>query len=195
MYPHVVHVFVDGGYLRSVARERSLPLLNPRKLGKDLAESGPVQTWAYNPTTHPNALLARTSYYDALPDPSAAGSSALEDYWKAVEVLDDVHMGFGSLKGLRKKARQKGVDVQIAVDMLVGAFAGIFDIAILVAGDADFVPVVEEVKRRGVMVAIAASSSSLSDDLRRAADRFIDIPVGSPLLAPLQVAEQTFPVP
>jgi uncharacterized LabA/DUF88 family protein len=61
--------------------------------------------------------------------------------------------------------------------MLVGAFTGLFSVAVLVAGDADFVPVVNEVKRRGVMVVVAAAPSdgSLSDDLKRAADRFYAI--------------------
>jgi uncharacterized LabA/DUF88 family protein len=59
--------------------------------------------------------------------------------------------------------------------MLVGSFSNLFDIAVLVAGDADFVPVVEEVKRKGVMVTVAGVSASVADDLRRASDRFIEI--------------------
>ena len=79
------------------------------------------------------------------------------------------------MKGLKRKARQKGVDTLIAVDMLVGAFSGLFDVAVLVAGDADFIPVVEEVRRRGAMVAVAGVSTSVSGDLRRVADRYIEL--------------------
>jgi uncharacterized LabA/DUF88 family protein len=92
-----------------------------------------------------------------------------------VELLDDVQLGFGGLRGLAKKVRQKGVDTLIAVDMVVGAFSGVFDIAILVAGDADFVPVVEGVKKHGVMVTDVATSRTLSDELRRGADRYVEI--------------------
>lgn len=187
MYPHVAYVFIDGGYLRSLSRERKIALVNPRKLASSLAESGPVQTWAYNPTTHPNALLGRVMYYDALPGDGVPPNQDLLDYWKAIEVLEDVHLGFGAVKGLKRQARQKGVDVLIAVDMLVGAFSGLFDIAVIVTGDADFVPVVEEVKRRGVMVAIAASASSLADDLRRVADRVVDIPQNTQWLQPMDI--------
>lgn len=191
MYPHLAYVFIDGGYLRALAVERSLGLLHPRVLGRGVVESGPVQTWAHDPTTHPNALLGRITYYDALPDHEGDGSNDSETYWNAIEVLDDVHLGFGALRGLKRKVRQKGVDTLIAVDMLVGAFSGLFDIAVLVAGDADFVPVVEEVKRSGVMVAVAASATSLSKHLRRVADRFIDLPQGSQLLQVMIVDGRT----
>ena len=56
--------------------------------------------------------------------------------------------------------------------MLVGAFTGNFSLAILVAGDADFVPVITEVKRRGPAVIVAAEHRSASSDLIRAADRY-----------------------
>ena len=69
----------------------------------------------------------------------------------------------------------------MAVDMLVGAFTNIFSVAILVAGDADFVPVVNEIRRRGVIVVVASNEREVARDLRRAADRFVAI---GPGLAP-----------
>ena len=56
-----------------------------------------------------------------------------------------------------------------------------------IAGDADFIPVVEEVKHRGVMVALAASANSLADDLRRVADRYVPITGPSKMLQPLPI--------
>lgn len=175
MYPHLAYVFVDGGYLRVLARETTRMLANPLVLANGLVHSTQIQTWAYNRGVAENAFLGRITYYDALPDDPANQNVEVEKYWKAIELLSDVHLGFGSLRGLKKKVRQKGVDTLMAVDMLVGAFSSLFDIAILVAGDADFVPVVEEVKRRGIMVAVAGSPGSMSDDLRRAADRYIEV--------------------
>lgn len=183
MYPHVAHVFIDGGYLREIGREQGTAFPNPRYLAKTIVESPTVQNWAANPTSHVNAFLGRTTYYDAIPDAGAVPE--IEEYWRAIELQEDVHLGFGALRGLKRKARQKGVDAQIAVDMLVGAFSSVFDVAVLVAGDADFVPVVEEVKRRGVMVVIAASPASLADDLRRVADRHMPITSQSKLLQPM----------
>jgi uncharacterized LabA/DUF88 family protein len=174
MYPHVAHVFIDGGYLRAVGKDTGVPFPNPLALAKKLVANPVVQSWSSNPANNVNAFLGRTTFYDALPDGGA--NADLEEYWRAIEVQDDMHLGFGALRGLKRKARQKGVDVQIAVDMLIGAFEGAFDIGILVAGDADFVPVVEEVKRHGVMVLVAAERSSLAEDLKRVSDRCLEIP-------------------
>jgi len=74
----------------------------------------------------------------------------------------------------------------LAVDVLVGAFSSLFDIAVLVAGDTDFVPVVEEAKRRGVMVVIVAAPGTLAEDLRRVADRHIAVTPQAGLLHPLK---------
>jgi hypothetical protein len=70
----------------------------------------------------------RTTYYDAIPD--AGPDPDIEEYWRTIELQSDMHLGFGALRGLKRKARQKGVDAQIAVDMLVGAFSSVFDVGI-----------------------------------------------------------------
>lgn len=185
MFPHIAHVFVDGGYLREIGREMSAPFPDPGALAKMLVETTIVQSWAADPTRSANALLCRTTYYDAIPD--AGPDPDIEEYWRTIELQSDMHLGFGALRGLKKKARQKGVDVQIAVDMLAGSFSSLFDIAVLITGDADFVPVVEEVKRRGVMVTLAAPADSLSDDLRRVADRYVPITRESKMLRSLPI--------
>ena len=60
--------------------------------------------------------MGRVTYYDAMPDDGEEAD--LQKYWDAVELLEDVHLGFGALTGLKKRVRQKGVDALIAVDML-----------------------------------------------------------------------------
>ena len=47
---------------------------------------------------------------------------------------------------------EKGVDIDLAVDMLSGAFEDRYDTAILVSSDGDFKPVVQAVQRRGKRV-------------------------------------------
>ncbi|MBK7833859.1 MAG: NYN domain-containing protein [Gemmatimonadetes bacterium] len=198
MYPHLAHVFVDGASLRKRAQEFDRELVNPRKLADALVQR--LQDWAAIPSSGANTVLGRVTYYDAKPDDGTTTAPELAEYWSAVELLPDTQLGFGALRGLnRKTPRQKGVDTLIAVDMLVGAFSGLFDVAVLVASDADFVPVVEEVKRRGVMVAVASLSTGLSDDLRRIADRFIEIgPAVDPaprFFPKLDVSGKTFRLP
>ena len=41
-------------------------------------------------------------------------------------------------------AKAKGVDIALTTDMLSNAFLGNYDVAVLVAGDGDYVPLVEQ---------------------------------------------------
>lgn len=42
----------------------------------------------------------------------------------------------------------KGDDVYLAHDLLIGAFDGFYDIAIIISGDADFIPVINTLRKR-----------------------------------------------
>lgn len=193
---YIVHGFVDGGYLRAEARNANCPMVNPRTLVGAVAGRPEVQDWASSPASKWNAATGRVTYYDGRPDDGATASTGLLAYWNAVELLDDTELGFGSLRGGARGSppRQKGVDTLLAVHMLVGAFTGIYNIAVLVAGDADFVPVVKEVRRRGIMVVVAAVANSMSEELRRAADRYVPIGPNSqpPLFPALRSGDKTF---
>jgi uncharacterized LabA/DUF88 family protein len=71
----------------------------------------------------------------------------------------------------------KGVDIALATDLLGHAFRDNFDAAVLIAGDGDYVPMVEEVKRLGkrVYVSFLARDGGLSPRLRIAADEFFPV--------------------
>jgi uncharacterized LabA/DUF88 family protein len=171
-----MYCFVDGGHLRAIAKNTGKALVNPQQLAVNIGYSNQVQGWRsiggvnhHDYVGHPNVkiFLDRVIYYDARPDEGP--SAELEDYWKAVELLPDTAIGFGVLRG--RKRRQKQVDTLIAVDMLEGAFTDLYQVALLIAGDADFVPSVQAVRRKGVLVLVAAAKESLADELRQAADR------------------------
>src|SRR5262249_44238445 len=76
------------------------------------------------------------------------------------------------------RRRFKGdMDVEIAVDMLeAGRFC---DHAVLFSGDGDFLPVIEALARKGVRTSVVSTIKSnppmVADDLRRAADNFLDL--------------------
>ena len=72
-----------------------------------------------------------------------------------------------------KKA--KGVDIQLTIDILSNVYMNNVDSIFLVSGDGDYRPVVEEAIRHGKNVYVAALSSGLNNDLKNAADRFIDL--------------------
>jgi len=71
--------------------------------------------------------------------------------------------------------RPKGVDIALATDFLANAFDKNSDVAVLVAGDGDYVPMVNEAKRRGRAVYVVFFRSGLDERLRLAADVFVDI--------------------
>ncbi len=48
--------------------------------------------------------------------------------------------------------REKGVDVRMAIDMVVGAYEDQYDTAIMVSSDSDLVPAILNVKRQGKQV-------------------------------------------
>jgi uncharacterized LabA/DUF88 family protein len=75
-----------------------------------------------------------------------------------------------------KNGRSKSVDIALTTDMLCNAFRDNFDVAFLVAGDADYLPLVKEVQRLGKFVTLCfleRPAGGLSKQLRLAADRFM----------------------
>jgi uncharacterized LabA/DUF88 family protein len=44
------------------------------------------------------------------------------------------------------KYHEKGVDVKIAVDLLVGAYDDLYDVAILISSDTDLIPAIKKIK-------------------------------------------------
>ena len=121
-------------------------------------------------------VISRVWIYDAISedDQPSSDDEAVEQWLRRNNDEMDVHVRFGRLAGDPKKAkrrRQKGVDVQLAVDALTFASNGLFDVALFVTGDADFAPVVEAIRDKGPRVAIFSFRSSLSPALREVADR------------------------
>ena len=70
---------------------------------------------------------------------------------------------------------EKGVDVKIATDMVALAYAGEYDVAVLVSGDGDLAPAVHEVRRIGRRVENAMTRARRSWHLVQESTRFIPI--------------------
>jgi hypothetical protein len=78
----------------------------------------------------------------------------------------------------RRSAKSKAVDICFAKDVLSNAFLGNYDAAVLIAGDADYLPIVKEVKRLGKLVYVVffhGPESGLSLKLHLASDQFFNI--------------------
>ncbi len=68
------------------------------------------------------------------------------------------------------KSRQ--VDINIAIDMLNHATPSQVDRMLLISGDGDFIPLIQEVMRHGIQVHISALSDGLNPKLKVVADMF-----------------------
>lgn len=51
-----------------------------------------------------------------------------------------------------ERSPEKGIDAAIATDLLSLSWQGVLDVAILVSGDADFIPAVERIQEKGLKV-------------------------------------------
>lgn len=74
-----------------------------------------------------------------------------------------------------RNKKEKGVDIALAKEMLVNAFNQNYDLGLLIAGDADYVGLVNEVKRYGQIIFGRFFENGLSGDLVLACDQFTTI--------------------
>lgn len=113
----------------------------------------------------------RSYYYTSTTGGEDVVRTIKERLWKA---------GFHPevFKKARTRDKTKGVDLALATDLLSNAFRDNYDAAVLIAGDGDYLPLVEEVKRLGKVVHVAffrGEGSGLSPNLRLASDWFWDL--------------------
>ena len=74
--------------------------------------------------------------------------------------------------------KSKGVDIALCTDMLTHAFQNHFEVAVLLAGDADYVPLVGRVKSLGKIVYVwffSDQKDGLGTGLRLASDAFLSL--------------------
>lgn len=70
---------------------------------------------------------------------------------------------------------EKGVDVMLVTDMLILAHRDVYDTAILVSGDKDYVYPVKAVKEIGKKIEVASFEYSVARELKLEADKFISL--------------------
>ncbi len=121
----------------------------------------------------PSRRLMRTYYYNCplVEHVDSRAYSQQQRFFTALQRIPYFEIRLGRLQRRGGTWVEKGVDVAIAVDMLVLAFASAYDTAILVSGDADYARVVSELKRLGRHVEVACAGASNSRELWAAADR------------------------
>lgn len=77
----------------------------------------------------------------------------------------------------KKSYKTKGVDISLTKDVLSHAFHNNYDLVVILAGDGDYVPLINEVKDLGKLVYVTffSEENGLNPALQLASDMFIDI--------------------
>jgi uncharacterized LabA/DUF88 family protein len=97
-------------------------------------------------------------------------------YMDVKEKLRDLGFAPQVFRKKKKEEKAKGVDIALTKDMLTNAFFNNYDVAVLIAGDGDYIPLVEEVKRFGKVIYLAFfKTEGLNLELRLAADFHFDM--------------------
>jgi uncharacterized LabA/DUF88 family protein len=117
-------------------------------------------------------FVRRKYYYTSL----VGDSSVIEDTTDKLKKLGiEAPRVFKKTKGKGSKR----VDISLATDMLVHASRRNINVAVLIAGDEDYVPLVEAVQLVGCRVLVWFIPDGISPALKRAADAYANI---NPLL-------------
>jgi uncharacterized LabA/DUF88 family protein len=157
-----VAVFIDGANLYSTAKGLAFDM-DYKKLLEEFRKHG---------------RFIRASYYTALvEDQDFSPIRPLVDWldYNGYTLVTKPAKEYTDAAGRR---RFKGdMDVELAVDLLQAA--EYCDHAFLFSGDGDFVAAIEAVQRKGMRVSVVSTIKSnppmASDDIRRAADTFVDL--------------------
>lgn len=179
--PDAIYFFIDGGYARNKYAEAMKQVFGLEAAELDVHG---FHSWSYNQRIG-HTSPQRFYYYDCLHD-IKKDSETEEAFKKRVEqqnvtldriqALQGFHVRRGSLSGVGKKIRQKKVDVLLAVEMLDHSFRKNMTAAFLLAGDGDFVPLVEAVIRLGTWVQVFYRTTGASKELYSASD--LGVPIG-----------------
>ena len=114
-----------------------------------------------------NRQLIRIYYYNAPvnADEEPEKYRNQQKFFERLQTIDYLRLVLGRIEKQGNHCVEKGVDVQLAVDMIRLADKNTYDTAILVSGDGDFAPAIEIVQDWGkhVEVAFPSRSSHLSN--------------------------------
>jgi uncharacterized LabA/DUF88 family protein len=157
-----VVILIDGANLYSAAKALGFDM-DYRKLLAEFSQHG---------------RLIRATYYTALvEDQEFSPIRPLVDWldYNGYTLVTKPAKEYTDPAGRR---RFKGdMDVEIAVDLVQAATYA--DHAFLFSGDGDFTPALAAVQRKGMRVSVVSTIKSnppmAADDLRRAADNFVDL--------------------
>jgi len=84
--------------------------------------------------------------------------------------LKPLQFSFSDLKVI-----QKGVDVQLAVDLVDFTHKNVYDVCVLLSGDIDLLESVKTAKSMGKQIVLLGDASVTAEEMKKESDMFIDI--------------------
>lgn len=142
-----VAVFIDGGNFYHKLKElniKNISRFDYRQLAEWLARDRILVYAGYY------VGVVRAQQNDAKGQSLRAGQVGLFNFLRSPQQRFVIRQGY--LMNNDGKYHEKGVDVQLAVDLLVGAYENTYDTAILLSSDTDLIPAIKKVRELGKAV-------------------------------------------
>ncbi len=158
-----VAIFIDGGNFYQKIRQDNLI---PKGVRFDYVKFAEFLARGRN--------VSLKSYYIGIVrnyDKSEKSQKMVESQQKLLKGLED--NGYEIKRGkivYDNKIREKGVDVQIAIDLVIGAIENIFDTAIVVSSDTDLIPAIKYIRSKGKKVEYVGFSNAPSIGMIKESD-------------------------
>jgi len=158
-----VAIFIDGGnFYRRIRQDNLIPKgtkFNYVKFAEFLARG---------------RIVSSKSYYIGIVrnhDKTSKSQKMVESQQKLLSNI--MNAGYKIRRGkivYDNKIREKGVDVQIAIDLVIGAGENNYDIAIIVSSDTDLIPAIKYVRSKGKQVEYVGFAQSPSFGMIKESD-------------------------
>jgi uncharacterized LabA/DUF88 family protein len=154
-------IFIDGSNLYYSLKDLSIEKINFKKFLKFLSR---------------DSLLIMTYYYNASLDISINQTKYWEQqkFFNFLRQIPDFKVVLCRMRKHRKEGNfifdVKGDDIHLAVDLVSGAYENIYDTAVIVSGDEDFVPAIQKSQKLGKKVINAYFKSTSSNYLKSICD-------------------------
>lgn len=171
---------IDGGYL-GVLNKKNFCDSKGKPHYVDYGKVGQILVGRHN------CELLRSYFYSCAPyispkptEEEKQRQRKFDQFLFNLKKLDRLAVRLGKLKKFQGpngefEFEQKGVDVQLAIDALQLSLKGKIQKVILIAGDSDFVPVIEAIKDEGIDVILYYHESSVHRMLLEVCDLKIQI--------------------
>jgi len=116
--------------------------------------------------------LFRTYYYNILQDANQWPDAHHEqqEFLDTLRKTPYLEVRLGGTKMSQGVQVEKGIDIMLATDLLHFAWINLYDVAVLVSGDADFAYALQAVKNMGKHIEVAYFERNVSKDLLDVAD-------------------------